>query len=250
MIALSIAGFDPSGGAGILSDIKTFHAMGVYGTAVITVLTAQNPKRVEFIEAVSCDLIEKQIDTLIEEYPIKFGKTGMLFNKENVKLVSEKIVEHNIQVVVDPVMIAGCGAELSAEGYAAALKKYLLPNAAIVTPNIDEAEMLSGQTIDSVDDAVDVAIKLGEICDVVITGGNLKGSNILFNGTLRVIKGDLIESENVHGTGCSFSAAVTAGLSKNYDLNRSVEDAVKFVKNSVKYGKWGTLDHFHKHKLV
>ncbi len=246
MIAVSIAGFDPSGGAGILSDIKTFHALGVYGTAVITVLTAQNPKRVESIEAVSLDLIDKQLETLLEEYPIQYGKTGMLFSKENVKLVGSKIVKHNLKMVVDPVMVAGCGAELSLEGYAGALKKYVLPNATITTPNIDEAELLSGQTIDSVDDAVEAAIKIGKICDVVITGGHLKGSNVLFDGTLSVIEGKLVGTENVHGTGCSFSAAVTAGLSKNYSNNEAVQNAVEFVKNGVKYGGWGTLNQFHK----
>jgi len=245
MIALSIAGYDPSGGAGILNDIKTFQAMGIYGTGVITVLTAQNPNKVEFIEPVSTEFIEKQLETLLEAYPIQYCKTGMLYNIDNIKLVGNKAKEHKLTMVVDPVMVAGCGAELSVEGYAEAFKKYILPNATITTPNVFEAELLSGHTIESVDDAIEAAMIIGKICDVVITGGNLKGSNIIFDGTLSIIKNELLGNDEIHGTGCSFSAAVTAGLLKNHDLKKSVEDASEFVKNGVKHGKWGTLDQFH-----
>ncbi len=245
MIALSIAGYDPSGGAGILNDVKTFQAMGIYGTGVVTVLTAQNPESVEAIEPVSTEFIEKQLETLLKVYPIKYCKTGMLYNKENLKLVGAKTKEHNLKLVVDPVMVAGCGAELSEAGYAKELKKYLLPNATLTTPNIYEAELLSGQKIESIDDAVEAAVKIGKICDVVITGGSLNGSNIVFDGTVSVIENELIGDVEVHGTGCSFSAAVTVGLLKNNSLKRSVEDAVEFVKNGVEHGKWGTLDQFH-----
>jgi len=245
MIALSIAGYDPSGGAGILNDIKTFQAMGIYGTGVITVLTAQNPNKVESIEPVSTSFIEKQLETLLEVYPIQYCKTGMLYNIDNLKLIGNKVKKHRLNMVVDPVMVAGCGAELSVEGYAKALKKYILPKATLTTPNVFEAELLSGQTIDSVDDAIDAAMKIAKICDVVITGGHLKGSNIIFNGTLSVVKNELLGNEEIHGTGCSFSAAVTAGLIKNHELKKSVEDAVEFVKTGVEYGKWGTLDQFH-----
>jgi hydroxymethylpyrimidine/phosphomethylpyrimidine kinase len=248
MIALSIAGYDPSGGAGILNDIKTFHALGIYGTGVVTVLTAQNPNKVDAVEPVSTDFIEKQLKTLLEAYPIQYCKTGMLYNTNNLKLIGSKIQEHNLSMVVDPVMVAGCGAELSVDGYAKALKKYLLPNAALTTPNIFEAELISGQTIESVDDAVEAAIKIGKICDVVITGGHLNGSNIIFDGTTSVVKNELVGDVNVHGTGCSFSAAVTAGLLKNHDLKKSVEDATEFIKNGVEHGKWGTLDQFHEER--
>lgn len=245
MIALSIAGYDPSGGAGILNDVKTFQAMGIYGTGVITVLTAQNPESVEAIEPVSTEFIEKQLETLLKVYPIKYCKTGMLYSKENLKLVGTKAKEHDLRMVVDPVMVAGCGAELSVDGYAKVLKKYLLPNAILTTPNIYEAELISGLKIESIDDAVEAAVKIGKICDVVITGGNLKGSNIVFDGTLSVIENELVGNVEVHGTGCSFSAAVTVGLLKNQGLKRSVETAVEFVKHGVEHGQWGTLDQFH-----
>jgi hydroxymethylpyrimidine/phosphomethylpyrimidine kinase len=245
MVAMTIGGYDPSGGAGILNDIKTFHALGVYGTAVITVLTAQNSKKVEDIEPVSTDFIQKQIETVLEDIPIRFAKTGMLYSSENVKVVSEKIVEHELNLVVDPVMVAGCGSLLSVEGYTKSVKKYLLPNALIATPNINEAEQLSGIKINNIDDAVDAAIEIGKICDVIVTGGHLNGANVLFNGTIKIINGELIESVNTHGTGCSYSAAITAELSKGIDLLQSVKIAGKFVKESVNNGEWGTLNQFH-----
>jgi hydroxymethylpyrimidine/phosphomethylpyrimidine kinase len=245
MVAMTIGGYDPSGGAGILNDIKTFHALGVYGTAVITVLTAQNSKKVEDIEPVSTDFIQKQIETVLEDIPIRFAKTGMLYSSENVKVVSEKIVEHELNLVVDPVMVAGCGSLLSVEGYTKSVKKYLLPNAVIATPNINEAEQLSGIKINNIDDAVDAAIEIGKICDVIVTGGHLNGANVLFNGTIKIINGELIESVNTHGTGCSYSAAITAELSKGIDLLQSVKIAGKFVKESVNNGEWGTLNQFH-----
>ena len=245
MVAMTIGGYDPSGGAGILNDIKTFHALGVYGTAVITVLTAQNSKRVEDIKPVSTYFIQKQIETILEDIPIRFAKTGMLYSSENVKIVSEKIVDHDLNMVVDPVMVAGCGSLLSVEGYIESVKKYLLPNALIATPNINEAEQLSGIKIDNVDDAVDAAIEIGKICDVIVTGGHLNGENVLFDGTIKIIKGELIESVNTHGTGCSYSAAITAELSKGIDLLQSVQMAGEFVKESVINGEWGTLNQFH-----
>ncbi len=248
MMAMTIAGFDPSGGAGILNDIKTFHALGIYGTAVITALTAQNPKRVEAVKPVPTDFIEKQIETVLEEYQIEFAKTGMLYNTENVKLVSEKIIQHDLNVVVDPVMVAGCGDQLSMKGYAESIKKYLLPNAVLATPNITEAEQLSGIKIHDPDDAVKAAIQIGRTCNVVVTGGHLNGNNVLFNGSVKVIEGEIIKSENTHGTGCSYSAAVTAGLVKGCNLLKSIEMAGEFVKESVINGEWGTLNQFYKFK--
>jgi hydroxymethylpyrimidine/phosphomethylpyrimidine kinase len=245
MTAMTIGGYDPSGGAGILNDIKTFHALGVYGTAVITVLTAQNSRRVEDIVPVSTDFIEKQIDTVLEDIPIKFAKTGMLYSSENIKIVSKKVVEHDLNLVVDPVMVASCGSHLSVEGYADSVKKYLLPNAVLATPNINEAEQLSGIKINGVEDAVEAAIEIGKICDVIVTGGHLNGENVLFNGAIKIIKGEIVESVNTHGTGCSYSAAITAGLVQDINLLQSIEMAGKFVKESVINGQWGTLNQFH-----
>lgn len=248
MMAMSIAGYDPSGGAGILNDIKTFHALGVYGTGVITVLTAQNSRRVEDIRPVSTSFIEKQLETILEDIPVKFAKTGMLYSLENIKIVSEKVVEHDLNLIVDPVMIAGSGSMLSVEGYTESLKKYLLPNALLTTPNIMEAEMISGVKIKNEENAIDAAIEIGKICDVVVTGGHLYGENVFFDGSIKIIKGELIESKNTHGTGCSYSAAITAGIARGIKLFNSIEMAGEFVKESVINGEWGTLNQFHKFK--
>ena len=169
----------------------------------------------------------------------------MLYSKENVKIVSEKVVEHELNLVVDPVMIAGCGTMLSAEGYAESLKEYLLPNAVLATPNIEEAEMLSGIEIHSIEEAIEAAVERGRICDVVVTGGHLNGKNIFFNGAIKIIEGEIVESQNTHGTGCSYSAAVTAGLARGIKLLKSIEMAGEFVKESVINGEWGTLNQFH-----
>lgn len=247
MIAISIAGFDPSGGAGVLSDLKTFSALDVYGTATITALTAQNVRRVSNILPIETKFVEEQIDLILEDLPVIYGKTGMLYSKDIIKLVSKKISEYGLKIVVDPVMVAGSGGSLSEEGMANAMNKYLLKESVLVTPNVFEAELLSGITINSQEDAIEAAYKIGEFCDVVVTGGHLNGDNILFNGQLSVMEGNLIESNNTHGSGCSFSAAITAYMSKGTDMESAIKKADIFVKESIKKGNWGTLNQFWKY---
>lgn len=250
MLAISIAGFDPSGGAGILSDLKTFSALGIYGTGVITALTAQNVQRVSSILPIESDFIEEQIDLILEDLPVIYGKTGMLYSKEIIKSVSKKISEYDLKIVVDPVMVAGSGSSLSQEGMASAIKKYLLKEALIVTPNVFEAELLSGINIETQEDAINAAHKIGKICDVVVTGGHLDGDNILYNGQISVISGELIESNNTHGSGCSFSAAIVAYMSKRTEMKTSIKKADIFVKESIKNGHWGTLNQFWKNNEI
>ncbi|MDO8869756.1 MAG: bifunctional hydroxymethylpyrimidine kinase/phosphomethylpyrimidine kinase [Methanobacteriaceae archaeon] len=249
MLAISIAGFDPSGGAGILSDLKTFSALGIYGTGVITALTAQNVQRVSNIRPIELDFIEEQIDLILEDLPVIYGKTGMLYSKEIIKSVSKKISEYDLKIVVDPVMVAGSGSSLSQEGMASAIKKYLLKEALIVTPNVFEAELLSGINIETQEDAIESAYKIGKLCDVVVTGGHLDGDNILYNGQIRVISGELIESSNTHGSGCSFSAAITSYMSKGIEMEIAIKKADIFVKESIKNGHWGTLNQFWKNNI-
>jgi len=201
MTALTIAGFDPSGGAGILNDIKTFHALNVYGTAVVTALTSQNIKRVEEILPVDVEFVEKQIDIILAEEKIVYAKTGMLYSTEIIKAVTGKVEEYGLQMVVDPVMLAGSGDLLSKNDVVNALKKHLLPLAQLATPNIFEAQALSGIRIKNLNDAINAASKIGELCNVVITGGHLNGTDVLFNGSIKVIDGELLETENVHGSG-------------------------------------------------
>jgi phosphomethylpyrimidine kinase len=246
MIAMSIAGFDPSGGAGILNDIKTFSAFGVYGTAVITAITAQNINEVVGIQPVDAQFIEKQIDAVFEQEKIEFAKTGMLYSDKIIKTVARKVNEHGLKVVVDPVMIAGSGGFLSEKDIARSLKKHLLPFAALVTPNIHEAQEISGIKIENTEDSIEAALKIGETCNVVVTGGHLEGTDILFDGSIKVIKGELVESNNTHGTGCTYSSAITASLVKGNDMETAVKQAGKFVKESIEHGSRGTPNQFWK----
>lgn len=248
MIAMTIAGFDPSGGAGILNDIKTFSAFGVYGTAVITALTAQNIKKVEGIQPVDPQFIEKQIDAVLKEEKIEFAKTGMLYSDKIIKTVAKKAFEHELRMVVDPVMVAGSGGFLSEKDIAKSLKKHILPNAILTTPNIHEAQEISGVKIESTEDSIEAALKIGEICNVVVTGGHLEGTDVLFDGSIKVINGELVESDNLHGSGCTYSSAVVASLVKGGNIETAVKQAGEFVKESIKYGSKGTLNQFWKFK--
>lgn len=244
MTVLSIAGFDPSGGAGVLNDIKTFHALGEYGAAVVTALTAQNVEKVEGIFPVEVDFIEKQIDTVLAADQVRYAKTGMLYSPEIVEAVAGKVDEHGLQVVVDPVMVAGSGGALSRDNLARSLKEELLPLARLVTPNVYEAQVLSGVTIADEEDAIKAAYKIGETCNVVVTGGHLEGNDVLFNGSIKVIEGELLDSSDVHGSGCTYSAACAAYLNKGFALEDSVQKAGIFTKNSIKHGFKGTLNQF------
>ena len=255
MLGLTIAGFDPSGGAGILTDIKTMGAHGIHGTAVVTALTAQNPKKVFSVEPINVAYISEQIDSIFEEYDIKYAKTGLLYSKEIIQLVSKKVEEYDLKIVVDPVMVASAGDMLAKERIANDFKEILLKNALLVTPNVSEAEKLSGMKIDSVDDAIESAYKIGEYCNVMITGGHLNGINIIYNkdsGELSTLEQELIKTDNLHGTGCSLSAAICSNLillneknknSKDEDnLKIAIERSTKFIYEAVKNGRYGTLN--------
>jgi len=277
MIGLSIAGFDPSGGAGILADIKTMASYGVHGTGAITALTAQNPKKVFSLKAVSTEYISEQIDSIFDEYNIKYAKTGLLYSKEIIQLVSKIVDKYSLKVVVDPVMVASVGASLGKEDIAKSLNKYLLKKSLIVTPNVQEAEKLANEKIENIDDAIEASYKIGKKCNVILTGGHLNGVNIFYNKNEdkhHLIKQDLIKTDNIHGTGCSFSAAIVANLvrfennnnvNSNTNINNSstdnctnnsnneiisekdylelaIKNSTKFIFESVKNGRYGTLN--------
>ena len=255
MIGLSIAGFDPSGGAGISTDIKTMAAHGVHACAVITALTAQNPKKVFSVEPISTDYISEQIDSIFDEYSIKYSKTGLLYSKEIIQLVSKKVEEYDLSIVVDPVMVASAGDMLAKKEIADYLKKYLLKKTLLVTPNVSEAEKLSEMKIESVDDAKEAAYKIGEFCNVMITGGHLNGTNIIYNkekDEMTTLHQDLIKTDNLHGTGCSLSAAICSNLILLNEKDKSsldednlkiaIERSTRFIYESVKNGRYGTLN--------
>jgi hydroxymethylpyrimidine/phosphomethylpyrimidine kinase len=244
MMALSIAGLDPSGGAGILADVKTFTALGVYPTTVVTALTAQNVSRVASVKAVDPDFVAQQIDLVLEEEDIQHAKTGMLYSPKIVKVVARKVKEYQLNLVVDPVMVAGSGGSLSQANMAGYLKKHLLPLARLATPNIDEAAKLSKMVIKDEKDACEVAVQLGKICPTVVTGGHLDGSDIFYENSLKKIIGKKLDSINTHGSGCTYSAAATAYMVKGLTIEESVRKASYFTKKAIVNGSHGTLNQY------
>ena len=237
---MSIAGVDPSAGAGVFADLKTFQAIGVYGTGIVTALTAQNPYKFFSTQPVSKDYISDQIDSVLDSYEVEYMKTGMLYSPEIIKLVSEKIKEYDLKAIVDPVMVATSGGDLTREDLADALNKYLLPKSILTTPNISEAEKLTGFKILSKEDAIKASEKIKS--NSLITGGHLDGINTInIEGKVSIVKQELIDTDNLHGTGCNLSAAITAYLAKNNDLNASILKALDYVYEGIKNGNYGTL---------
>ncbi|MBE6500099.1 MAG: bifunctional hydroxymethylpyrimidine kinase/phosphomethylpyrimidine kinase [Methanobrevibacter thaueri] len=240
MIVMSIAGVDPSAGAGVFADLKTFQAIGIYGTGIVTALTSQNPYKFFSTFPVSESFIEEEIDSVMDAYDVEFIKTGMLYSPEIIKLVARKVKEYDLKAVVDPVMVTTSGGDLTKQDLADAFNKYLLPQAILTTPNISEAEKLTDLKINSEDDAVRAS---GEIkCDCLITGGHLDGVNTInIGGDVSVVKQELLDSDNLHGTGCNLSAAITAYLAKNYVLSEAILNALDYVYEGIKNGDYGTL---------
>ena len=240
MIVMSIAGVDPSGGAGVLTDIKAFQAIGVYGCGIVTALTAQNPFKFFSTMPVPEEFIEEQIDSVMDSYDVEFIKTGMLYSPEIIKLVSKKIREYDLKAVVDPVMVATSGGDLTREDIAKAFNKYLLPLSVLTTPNVSEAEKLADFKINTKEDAIEASKMIK--CNSIITGGHLDGINTInIDGEISIVKQELIETDNLHGTGCNLSAAITAFLAKNNDLHTSILKALDYVYEGIKNGNYGTL---------
>lgn len=240
MIVMSIAGVDPSGGAGVLTDIKTFQAIGVYGTGIVTALTAQNPYKFFSTLPINEDYISEQIDSVLDAYEVEFIKTGMLYSPEIIKIISKKIKQYNLKAVVDPVMVATSGGDLTKQNLAEALNKYLLPKAILTTPNIEEAEKLTNFKIKNADDAVKASEKIA--CSSIITGGHLDGINTInIEGNITIKKQKLIKTDNLHGTGCTLSAAIVAYLAKGNTMEKSILNSLDYVYESIKNGNYGTL---------
>ena len=240
MIVMNIAGVDPSGGAGVLTDIKAFQAIGVYGCGIVTALTSQNPYKFFSNMPVPEEVIEEHIDSVMDSYDVEFIKTGMLYSPEIIKLVSKKITEYDLKAVVDPVMVATSGGDLTREDIAKAFNKYLLPLSVLTTPNVSEAEKLADIKISTKEDAIKASKMIK--CNNIITGGHLDGVNTInIDGEISIVKQELIETDNLHGTGCNLSAAITAFLAKNNDLHTSILKALDYVYEGIKNGNYGTL---------
>ncbi len=237
--ALTMAGSDSGGGAGIQADLKTFSAFEVHGLSVITSLTAQNTQGVEDISNISAGFIEKQIDAVMEDFDVKWAKTGMLSKRDSIETVLEKAKEYDLNLVVDPVMEAASGDSLLEKGTFGALKD-LIGEAKLVTPNLNEASELANMKINSVEDMKDAAEKIGRFGpkNILIKGGHLdepKIHNILLQGNnFLEYETERIEADNIHGTGCTFSAAITAQLAMGEEIRPAVKKAGDFMLDAVK----------------
>lgn len=238
--ALSIAGSDSSGGAGIQADLKTFAALGVFGACAITALTAQNTLGVNAVFNVPADFVAAQIDAVVSDLRISATKTGMLSKASIVEVVAAKVKEHNLQpLVVDPVMIAGTGARLLSEDAVNVLKLELLPLATVVTPNASEAEVLSGISVTSLKTAKDAAIALKELgaSVVVIKGGHLGSDDVVdlvYDGSeLIELRSKHIPIGRLHGAGCVFSAAIAAELAKGNPPIEAIRRAKQFIQRAI-----------------
>ena len=241
--ALTIAGSDSGGGAGIQADLKTFAAHGVYGTSAITALTAQNTIGVQGIHVVSDDFVTSQIEAVVSDIGCDAVKTGMLANATIVEAVAAAIESLELpNLVVDPVMVAKSGDHLLDEEAVHALRWTLLRLARVVTPNIPEAEVLAKMTIASVDDMKEAASRIAKLkpSAVVIKGGHLAGPEVidilLEKGQYHEWIGPRIEGPNTHGTGCTFAAAIAAHLAKGAALKDAVPAAKAYVEGAMRNG--------------
>lgn len=239
--ALTIAGSDSGGGAGIQADLKTFHQLGVYGMSAITAITAQNTLGVAGVYPLQTEAVAQQMHEVLRDLGTDAAKTGMLFNADIIRAVAEQVKEFGLKkLVVDPVMIAKGGSKLLLDEAIVALKKELLPLAEVVTPNLPEAECLTGMRIETTDEMREAAKAIHALGarNVLMKGGHLQGDvvvDILFDGTaFHEISHERIHTRHTHGTGCTFSAALTAELAKNTPLITAVEKANRFIFEAIK----------------
>lgn len=238
-IALTIAGSDPSGGAGIQADLKTFHQFGVYGEAVITLITVQNTVGVKRVECLAADLVAAQIEAVLEDVPPAAAKTGALGNCAIVETVAALARRHRLPLVVDPVMISKHGAPLVAADAREALIRELIPAARLITPNLAEAESLAGVSIRGPGDMREAALRLHELGApaVLIKGGHLPGDALdllLDGGDWREFPAPRIDTCHTHGTGCTYSAAITAGLALGLPLAEAVGRAKAYITEAIR----------------
>jgi hydroxymethylpyrimidine/phosphomethylpyrimidine kinase len=267
--ALTIAGSDSSGGAGIQADLKTFAAFGLYGVSAITAVTAQNTNGIEATLALEADFVTAQIEAVAGDFSIDATKIGMLANAAIVEAVAAAIAELDLAlVVVDPVLVSSSGERLLDEDGVRALCAELVPRARVVTPNIPEAEALSGCSIESMADVYEAARRIRDLGPgaVIITGGHgherglglrAEGSEVvdlLFDGHIfHELRAPRIESRHTHGTGCTFASAIAAGLALGRELPDAAARAQQYVAGAIAHAPGighgrGPLDHFWEHR--
>ena len=254
--ALTIAGSDSSGGAGIQADIKTMTMHGVYAMSAITAMTAQNTTGVRAIQESPPEFLRQQLDAVFEDIRPDAIKIGMVSSSELIRVIAHRLRFYDAgNVVVDPVMVATAGSSLIRQEAVQILIRELLPMASLVTPNIPEAQVLSGLTIRDRDDMIAAAKKIGDDCRcaVLLKGGHsLNDANDLLyaNGKVRWFDGKRIDNPNTHGTGCTLSSAITANLALGYNLTESIHRAKEYLSGALSamlnLGKGsGPLDHMY-----
>jgi len=234
--ALTIAGFDPSGGAGLQADLKVFQALGVYGLSAVAALTAQNTRGVDSVEPVSRQFLKKQLDVLMSDLIPDAAKIGMLLTEDNVRVVERIIRDYSLKnVVLDPVMISSSGKKLAQANVPKFLKEKILPFCQVITPNIHEASVLSGLKIASREDMKKAAVILKTAGPdmVIITGGHLEGFavDVMYDGSFHYLRAKKRPGE-YHGTGCTFSAAITAFLAQGCSSPSAAIKAKDFMAKS------------------
>ena len=239
-VALTIAGSDPSGGAGLQADLKTFHRFGVYGEAVATLIAVQNTLGVTRVDRFAADLVTAQISAVIDDIPPQAAKTGALGSREVVQAVADAAEHFSFPLVVDPVMISKRGARLLDEDACTVLIERLIPRAFLLMPNLDESAVLAGFPVKDRSSMLQAAEKLVSLgaANVLIKGGHLRGDalDILYTreGGVREFCAPRIDTPHTHGSGCTYSAAITAGLALNASLADAVARAKEFVTAAIR----------------
>ena len=238
-VAMTIAGSDPSGGAGIQADLKTFHQHGVYGTSVLTLLTVQNTRGVSAVEVLEPDFVAAQLEAVLTDIPPAAAKTGALGNAAVIECLAEYAVRFSFPLVVDPVMISKHGARLLTADACEVLRRKLLRHAFLVTPNLDEAASLAAMEVvdpDSMTEAAAAIARMGPR-NVLVKGGHLheQAMDVLWSaGRVEQLPGERIDSKNTHGTGCAYSAAITARLALGQDVRQAVRGAKQFITRAIR----------------
>ena len=241
---VTIAGSDSGGGAGIQADVKTFSALSLHGTSVITCITAQNPKRVIGVEPCTSRIVKRQLQAVFEELHPAAAKTGMVYSVEIIREVARFFCRQRVPLVVDPVMVATSGGRLLKQAATAVLCKELLPLATLITPNLQEAEVLTGERLTSAEDLRRAARALHRRfgCAALVKGGHLRGLkqavDIFYDGTEELLlTAPFIRGVSTHGTGCTYSAAIAGYLARGLSLDRAVRYAKEFITQAIAHSR-------------
>lgn len=256
-VALTIAGSDSGGGAGIQADLKTFAALGVYGTSALTAVTAQNTREVTAIKELCPEMVAAQIDAVVSDIGVDAAKTGMLSSAGLIEVVAEEVRKHKIKkLVVDPVIVSKSGAALLQEQAVAALMTKLLPRAMVVTPNWPEAERLVGHRIETKEETEEACRKIAGMGPeiVILKGGHREGKAVdtVYDGKkFTRLTAERIQTTSTHGTGCTFSAAIAAGLAKGLEPLAAIKAAKRYLTLAIQeaypigHGH-GPVNHFYR----